>query len=78
VRQRPVRRSRRVGAGPRGRPLYSTIRHARIPRESAAQFWRRVEALIREFTELPRSGDTVYGFVAGLYPTDHPTLPDPD
>ncbi|WP_238453058.1 helix-turn-helix domain-containing protein [Micromonospora sp. ATA51] len=58
--------------------LYSTIRHARIPRESAAQFWRRVEALIREFTELPRSGDTVYGFVAGLYPTDHPTLPDPD
>ncbi|MDZ5445158.1 winged helix-turn-helix domain-containing protein [Micromonospora sp. 4G57] len=58
--------------------LYSTIRHARIPKESAAQFWRRVEALIREFTELPRSGDTVYGFVAGLYPTDHPTLPDPD
>ena len=24
----------------------------------------------------PASGDTVYGFVAGLYPTDHPTLPD--
>lgn len=58
--------------------LYTTMRHARIPRESAAQFWRRVEALIREFTELPSSGDTVYGFVAGLYPTDHPVLPDPD
>jgi DNA-binding transcriptional ArsR family regulator len=58
--------------------LYSTLRHARIPRESAAQFWRRVEALIREFSELPRSGDTVYGFAAGLYPTDHPTLPEPD
>ncbi|RZU72877.1 helix-turn-helix protein [Micromonospora kangleipakensis] len=58
--------------------LYTTVRHARIPRESAAQFWRRVEALIQEFTELPRSGDTVYGFVAGLYPTDHPVLPDPD
>ena len=27
---------------------------------------------------LPRSGDTVYGFVAGLYPTDHPTLPERD
>jgi DNA-binding transcriptional ArsR family regulator len=58
--------------------LYSTLRHARIPRESAAQFWRRVEELIREFSELPRSGTTVYGFVAGLYPTDHPILPDPD
>ncbi|WP_446217987.1 ArsR/SmtB family transcription factor [Micromonospora sp. IBHARD004] len=58
--------------------LYTTVRHARIPKESAAQFWRRVEALIREFTELPRSGDTVYGFVAGLYPTGHPILPDPD
>jgi len=32
--------------------------------------------LTREFGQLPREGDTVYGFVAGLYPTDHPTLPD--
>jgi len=56
--------------------LYTTIRHARIPPELAAQFWQRVEALIREFTQLPRSGETVYGFVAGLYPTDHPTLPE--
>jgi len=56
--------------------LYTTIRHARIPAQSASQFWQRVEALIREFTELPRSGDQVYGFAAGLYPTDHPTLPE--
>jgi DNA-binding transcriptional ArsR family regulator len=56
--------------------LYTTVRHARIPAEQAAQFWQRVEALIREFTQLPRSGDTVYGFAAGLYPTDHPTLPE--
>ena len=56
--------------------LYTTLRHARIPRQQAAQFWQRVEALIREFTQLPRSGDTVYGFAAGLYPTDHPTLPE--
>lgn len=55
--------------------LYSTIRHVRIPAPVASEFWRRVEALIREFTQLPRSGDTVYGFAAGLYPTDHPTLP---
>src|SRR5262249_15369176 len=31
--------------------LYSTIRHARIPAHTASQFWQRVEALIREFTE---------------------------
>ncbi len=56
--------------------LYTTLRHARIPAQHAAQFWQDVEALIREFTQLPRSGDTVYGFAAGLYPTDHPTLPE--
>jgi DNA-binding transcriptional ArsR family regulator len=56
--------------------LYSTLRHARIPAQSAAQFWQRVEELIREFTELPRAGDMVYGFAAGLYPTDHPILPE--
>ena len=57
--------------------LYTTIRHVRIPPARAAEFWRRVEALVREFAELPRSGETVYGFVAGLYPTDFPTLPEP-
>ncbi len=58
--------------------LYTTLRHVRIPPERAAEFWRRVEELIRDFTRLPRSGDTVYGLVAGLYPTDHPTLPEPE
>jgi DNA-binding transcriptional ArsR family regulator len=56
--------------------LYTTIRHVRIPAHVAAQFWKRVEALIRDFTQLPRSGDTVFGFAAGLYPTDYPTLPE--
>ena len=56
--------------------LYTTLRHARIPPHRAAQFWQRVEELVREFTELPRSGDTVFGLAAGLYPTDHPTLPE--
>jgi DNA-binding transcriptional ArsR family regulator len=58
--------------------LRTTLRHARIPPERAAAFWQRVEALTREFAQLPREGDTVYGFVAGLYPTDHPTLPEPE
>ena len=57
--------------------LRSIMRHARIPREHAAEFWERVLELSREFASLPRSGDTAYGFVAGLYPTDYPTLPEP-
>jgi DNA-binding transcriptional ArsR family regulator len=56
--------------------LRSTLRHARIPAQRAADFWQRVDALLREFAQLPRSGETVYGFAAGLYPTDFPTLPE--
>jgi DNA-binding transcriptional ArsR family regulator len=58
--------------------MFANIRHARISRARAAAFWTSVEAVIREFSELPREGDQVYGFVAGLYPTAHPTLPEPD
>lgn len=58
--------------------MWANVRHARIARESARDFWRGVEALVREFSELPRAGDTVFGFAVGLYPTDHPVLPDPD
>jgi DNA-binding transcriptional ArsR family regulator len=59
--------------------LRSIVRHVRIPAERAGEFWEWVvDELTREFEQLPRSGDTVYGFVAGLYPTDYPTLPDPD
>jgi DNA-binding transcriptional ArsR family regulator len=56
--------------------MFAILRHARISRRRAAQFWTRVEDVVREFSELPREGDSVYGFVTGLYPTDHPTLPD--
>ena len=56
--------------------LYSSLRHVRIPPEAAAEFWRRIEALVREFGELPRSGERVYGFVAGLYPSEQPVLPE--
>jgi len=58
--------------------LRTIFRHARIPAEHATEFWERVMELAREFAALPRSGDTVYGFAAGLYPTDYPTLPEPD
>lgn len=58
--------------------LRTILRHARIPGEQAAGFWEQVMALSREFAAQPRSGGTVYGFAAGLYPTDYPTLPDTD
>jgi hypothetical protein len=56
--------------------LRATLRHARIPEDRAREFWAHVLLIAQEFAKLPRSGDTVYGFAAGLYPTDHPTLPD--
>jgi DNA-binding transcriptional ArsR family regulator len=57
--------------------LEGFLRHARITREQAREFWSRVVPLLHEFNQLPRSGDTVYGFAVGLYPTDHPALPEP-
>ena len=50
--------------------------HARIPIEEVRNFWAQVQEVARRFAQIPRSGDQVYGFAAGLYPTDVPTLPD--
>jgi DNA-binding transcriptional ArsR family regulator len=57
--------------------LRCTLLHARIPIEEVRAFWAEVQAVARRFAQIPRSGDQVYGFVAGLYPTDAPTLPPP-
>ena len=57
--------------------MHSTKRHARIPEDRAEEFFARVVELAEEFTALPREGDVVYGFVAAVYPTDHPVLPEP-
>ncbi|MCP3992637.1 MAG: winged helix-turn-helix transcriptional regulator [bacterium] len=58
-----------------GADIDSTIRHARIAEDQADEFFQRVVELAEDFTRLPRSGDTVVGFVAALFPTDYPTLP---
>jgi DNA-binding transcriptional ArsR family regulator len=55
--------------------LWGFIRHARISEEQASEFWERMAELVAQFDRLPRSGETVYGFAVGVYPTDHPTLP---
>ncbi|HZT85422.1 MAG TPA: metalloregulator ArsR/SmtB family transcription factor [Gaiellaceae bacterium] len=56
--------------------LWGFLRHARITEAQASAFWERMAELVTEFDGLPRSGDTVYGFAVGVYPTDHPTLPE--
>ncbi len=51
--------------------------HARIPIDEVRNFWAQVQEIARRFAQIPRAGEQVYGFVAGLYPTDAPTLPEP-
>lgn len=56
---------------------WSTLRHARIPAEKAQEFYEKVLELADEFAEyesMPR--ERVYGFVAGVYLTDLPELPE--
>jgi DNA-binding transcriptional ArsR family regulator len=55
--------------------LWGFIRHARISEQQASEFWERMAELVAEFDRLPRSGETMYGFAIGVYPTDQPTLP---
>lgn len=55
--------------------LWGFIRHARITENQASEFWERMAELVAAFDQLPRSGDTVYGFAVGVYPTDYPSLP---
>jgi DNA-binding transcriptional ArsR family regulator len=55
--------------------LWGFIRHARISEDQASQFWDQMAELVDSFDRIPRSGETMYGFAIGIYPTDHPTLP---
>ncbi len=59
-----------------GEYISSTLRHARIPASRARDFFAAVDRLAVEYTNLDRGGETVYGFVAAIYPTDRPHLPD--
>jgi hypothetical protein len=52
------------------RRLWSFIRHARLEADRADEFWTRIRDLVEEFDRLPRSGDTTYGLVVGIYPVD--------
>lgn len=58
-------------------PMFAS-RVARIPMDRAVEFSERVVDLAEEFISLPRSGDVMYGFLAGVYPTDRPAFGDGD
>jgi DNA-binding transcriptional ArsR family regulator len=56
---------------------FSTLRHARVPRERIEELTARLDALAVEFASSERGGDTVYGLLMSVYPTALPTLKDP-
>jgi DNA-binding transcriptional ArsR family regulator len=58
-------------------PMF-TSRVARIPSDRVSEFADRILELAQEFLAIPRKGDTVYGVLAGVYPTDHPAFADSD
>lgn len=55
-------------------PMF-TLRKVRIPQDRALEFAERLVALAEEFVSQPRGGDVVHGLIAGVYPTELPTLP---
>ena len=39
-----------------------------VSEAQASEFWERMAELVTELDQLPRSGETVYGFAVGVYP----------
>lgn len=58
-------------------PMMSTLRYARIPTERAHEWAMRISEVAQEFASELRGGETTYGLLLALYPTDRPHLPDP-
>jgi DNA-binding transcriptional ArsR family regulator len=55
---------------------FSTLRYARIPDERAAEWATRLGDLAQEFASMERGGETTFGLVIAMYPTDRPHLPE--
>jgi DNA-binding transcriptional ArsR family regulator len=56
-------------------PSGFTLRHARIPAETAAAFLARLDELALEFSASPRDGDQEYALLIGLFPTNRRVSP---
>ncbi len=61
-----------------GHAHLATARYARIPEHAAAEWARRLGELADEFAAQARSGDTTFGLLVGLFPTERRPLPDDD
>lgn len=58
--------------------LRAIRRYAWIRDEDADEFWDRVLELVREFSQLPSlDHGKAHAFMAAIYPTEHPRLPEP-
>jgi DNA-binding transcriptional ArsR family regulator len=53
-----------------GKVEETTLRHARIPKERAEEYGRRLMDLALEFSGEPRGGDVEYGLLISLFPTN--------
>ena len=56
----------------------ANLRRVRIPTERARYFSERLNALLGEFADEPRAGDTTYALAFALYPAQQPALPEAD
>lgn len=54
----------------------SLMEHARVPASRADEFAEKVLELAKEFEAEPVAGERVWGFVAAVFPTDLPELPE--
>jgi DNA-binding transcriptional ArsR family regulator len=57
-----------------GEAAMVTLRRARIPHDRADEFAAEMLRIGEEFAGMERGGETVYGFIVGVYPTDRPSL----
>ncbi len=57
--------------------MISTLRYVRIPNDRASEWAVRLGELAQEFVSESRGGETTFGLLLALYPTDRPHLPDP-
>ena len=55
-----------------------TIRHARIPEGRVREFFDEIVRMAESFAASDPGGDTVWGLIAGVYPTDRPSLEEDD
>ena len=54
-------------------PVFTTYRRVRIPPERAAEYSRRLNALVLELVDEPRRGGVEFGCYVSLFPTNRPS-----